>query len=395
MVLRRSKTVAASAVVLAGAASMLFLPGGCGLIDEDRVDCPEEVTLTYSLDLISNKDEEMDLKLGREKDLPLRLALEDYLKGIFVDKAHDVDLSFYNLRQAGDRTDRITEIIDAGRREYDIRLVASDYQHLGVANLTGNGPVILAEDEKAETAMLTEDALAATTVESHRTGIFSARKRMLIRKDESQHFDAHLYMANDAAALILNVDSCVFRSIRADYQGLADRFRINDSTYFWDRQIHVAADLVDVEPYLPRVSNNGPSYIWAYDEYWELWERTPVMLCAVGFPSRNVGTAVIGTTPYIWAINLYVELLDGTTTLSQLFIGEPLPASHLMIIKGWLDADGSFKSRPSVPVIPDPTPGPDGPNPPTPPTPPEWVDVIAGVNVTLNWKEGAIFNPEL
>ena len=395
MVYRRSRTVAASAVLLAGAACMLLLPGGCGLIDEDRVDCPEEVTLTYSLDLISNKDEEMDLKLGREKDLPLRLALEDYLKGIFVDKAHDVDLSFYNLRQGGDRTERITEIIDASRREYDIRLVASDYQHLGVANLSGNGPVILSDDEKAENAELKEDALAATTVESHRTGIFSARKRMLIRKDESQHFDAHLYMANDAVALILNVDSCVFRSIRADFQGLADRFRISDSTYFWDRQIAVAADRVDVEPYLPRVSNNGPSYIWAYDEYWQLWERTPVMLCAVGFPSRNVASAVIGTTPYIWAVNLYVELMDGTTTLSQLFIGEPLKASNLMIIKGWLDADGSFKSRPSVPINPDPTPGPDGPNPPTPPTPPEWVDAVVGVNVTLNWRQGPDFNPDL
>jgi hypothetical protein len=66
-----------------------------------------------------------------------------------------------------------------------------------------------------------------------------------------------------------------------------------------------------------------------------------------------------------------------------------------MIIKGWLDADGSFKSRPMVPINPEPDPGPDGPHPPTPPTPPEWVDVIAGVNVTLNWKEGATFNPEL
>ncbi|MBR6269437.1 MAG: hypothetical protein IKR30_02555, partial [Bacteroidales bacterium] len=57
MVLRRSLTVVAAMAGLAGA---LTLPGGCGLIDEDRVDCPEEITLTYSLDLITNKDEEMD-----------------------------------------------------------------------------------------------------------------------------------------------------------------------------------------------------------------------------------------------------------------------------------------------------------------------------------------------
>jgi hypothetical protein len=48
-----------------------------------------------------------------------------------------------------------------------------------------------------------------------------------------------------------------------------------------------------------------------------------------------------------------------------------------------------------VPINPEPDPGPDGPHPPTPPTPPGWVDAVVGVDVTLNWKEGATFDPVL
>ena len=393
MVWRRSLTVVAVAAGLAGA---LLLPGGCGLIDEDRTDCPEEITLKYSLDLITNKDQELDEKLGTEKDLPIRMALEDYIEGIFVDKAHDVDLSFYDLRKGGQRNERRQEIMDATRREYEVRVKASDYMHLGVANLSNNGQLILTDDEKAEESLLKIDALAAETVPSMTTGVFTARKRMLVRKDEdNQVFEAHLYMMNDAAALVLNVDSCEFRSIRCEYAGLADRFRINDSTYAYDRLIKVHADQIDVEPYLPRVSGNGPSYYWAYDGYWTMWTRTPVLFCGVGLPSPNVGTAVIGTSAVIWRIILYVDLMDGTTTRNEIYIGEPLPASSLKIIKGWLLADGTFTAIPAVPINPTPTPGPDGPYPPTPPVPPDYVDAVVGVDVTLNWKEGPGFEPEL
>ena len=393
MVWRRSMTVVAA---LAGLSGALLLPGGCGLIDEDRTDCPEEVTLRYSLDLITNKDQELDEKLGTEKDKPIRMALEDYIEGIFVDKAHDVDLSFYDLRQGGVRNDRRQEMMDATERVYEVRVKASDYMHLGVANLSNNGQLVLSDDERAEEAMLKIDALAAETVPSMTTGVFTARKRMLVRKDEdNQVFDAHLYMMNDAAALVLNVDSCEFRSIRCEYADLADRFRINDSTYAFDRLIKVHADQIDVEPYLPRVSGNGPTYVWPYEEYWTMWTRTPVLFCGVGLPSANVGSMVIGTNPVIWRIILYVELMNGTTTRSELYIGEPLPASSLKIIKGWLLADGSFTGRPAVPINPTPTPGPDGPYPPTPPVPPGYVDAVVGVNVTLNWQGGPIFTPSI
>ena len=41
---------------------------GCGLIDERMDNCPEESTLTLTLDLVNNKDAEMDNKLGSRRD---------------------------------------------------------------------------------------------------------------------------------------------------------------------------------------------------------------------------------------------------------------------------------------------------------------------------------------
>ena len=70
---------------------------GCSLIDEKVKDCPEEITVTCSLNLNSNKDQEMDEKLGTEHDLPIRAALEDYLQHVFVRSVHEVDMYFYDL----------------------------------------------------------------------------------------------------------------------------------------------------------------------------------------------------------------------------------------------------------------------------------------------------------
>ena len=109
-----------STVVLA--AALALVATGCGLIDEWRTDCPEDLTLYYKLDLVTNKDTEMDAKLGTVRDRPLRRALEDYLKDIFVGVAHDVDLSFYDQRQQGERTVHLNDVMESDQRVYEVHL---------------------------------------------------------------------------------------------------------------------------------------------------------------------------------------------------------------------------------------------------------------------------------
>ena len=103
---------------------------------------------------------------------------------------------------------------------------------------------------------------------------------------------------------------------------------------------------------------------------------------------------VIGTYPKIWTIYLYVTMPDNTVTRNEIYIGKPLQAGHLLIVKGWLTANGSFTGTPEhKPYNPDPG-GPDFP--PDPDNPDQPVDsTVVGVSVALNWSEGPVFNPEL
>jgi hypothetical protein len=100
-----------------------------------------------------------------------------------------------------------------------------------------------------------------------------------------------------------------------------------------------------------------------------------------------VGSAVIGTYPIIWTINLYATLADGTVTRNEIYIGKPLESSQLMIVKGWLTANGSFMNTPPhPPYIP-------GPDPEFPEQPSD--STVVGVTVMLNWTEGMSQTPDL
>jgi hypothetical protein len=355
----------------------------CSLIDERLIDCPEDVVVDYHLRLITNKEQEMDLKIGTDKDLPLRQALEDYLSDIFVEMAHEADLSFYT-KPADERVMQATDIWNSSEKRYELQLPAGDYFNLVETNLPGNSVVRLNADEKAATAYL--DQTSKDVVPSHKTGVFTGRATMrILERKAEQHFDVDLYMANDAGGIILNVDSCDFSSIRCEIEGLADSFNLLDSTYSYNAKTLVRADLVDAQPYVDKiVGTGGPSRSGLYTQHmWERWERTPVIMCGVGFSSRNMTEKFLDGLAVYWIIHLYVTLESGSVTHSTIYVGEPLPAANLKIILGWLLPDGSFTPDP-------PTPGP-GPLPPDPPVPTD--DIVVGVDVQLDWQEGLHFEP--
>lgn len=370
--------------VLSGAAF-----SGCALVDERRDDCPEEMTLTCSLNLVNNKEQEMDEKLGTLHDRPLREALEDYLTDVFATTSHDVELLFYDQRNRGKMTFRQKEVMDAGQKVITVRVPASDYRVVGVSNLSAV-PMLSLKDEENSAGVAVVQKLSAKAVTSHPAAAFTARKRILVRDRDEQEFEMYFYMANSAAALLLNRDSCDVKSVRAEYIGLADTFKVLDSAYSFDQQAVIQADNIDVVPYTASeedFSTEADPFI--YDIFWEMWKKTPLMVCGVGFPSPNVSSEVVGIYPKIWTIDLYVTLEDNSVTRSQIYIGRPLVAGSLMIIKGWICADGSFTPRPEHEPY---NPGPGGPD--DPPEPPSDSTVV-GVSVTLKWKQGTEYNPEV
>ena len=368
---------------------------GCALIDDKLTDCPEEITVTCRLNLETNKDQEMDDKLGTDHDIPVRAALENYLTHVFVNSVHDVDMAFYDQRHRGKMISTQHEIMDADQRVFEVRIPASDYRMAGVANLSAL-PAVTLEDVENTTAPVSLIQKKGDKLPSHPTAIFSARQRMLVRDRENQEYTVTYQMANAAAALILNRDSCDVKSIRADYGGLADTFKILDSAYTFDHRTLIETDVIDIVPFMG--SDQDISYaedIWVYDLFWTRWKKVPLMVCGVGFPSPNVSSEVIGTYPKIWTIYLYVTLADNSVTRTEIYIGKPLQAGHLLIIKGWICADGSFSASPEHPPY-NPSGGPDVPPGPEPPEPEQPVDsTVVGVSVQLNWQNGPEFNPEL
>ncbi|MBQ3821115.1 MAG: hypothetical protein II809_06595, partial [Bacteroidales bacterium] len=78
------------------ALALLSIAGGCCLVDEDLSDCDKELGIDYELRLVTNMKIEMDTVLDAEADRYVYDALKEYLKDIFSDFAHDVDLSFYD-----------------------------------------------------------------------------------------------------------------------------------------------------------------------------------------------------------------------------------------------------------------------------------------------------------
>ena len=70
---------------------------------------------------------------------------------------------------------------------------------------------------------------------------------------------------------------------------------------------------------------------------------------------------------HLWQVRAYVTRHDGTVTESILYIDRPLQAAQLRIVKARLKADGSLQ--------------------------PESQEV--GVSVTLDWKQGGTYEPEL
>ena len=159
----------------------------------------------------------------------------------------------------------------------------------------------------------------------------------------------NLYMANSAVALVVDTLGSHAKGMKVFLDGMADGFLIADSTYTFDRNTLVPAPEVPV--------SGGHQSCYA----------------GVCFPSRDSATrtdSADGTSSSadgsIWSVKAYVQTADGKTTENILYVRAPLKAGSLKIIKVKLQPNGSFLT----------------------------VDLNVGLSVTLDWKEGAIFEPE-
>lgn len=309
--------------------SMMAL-AGCSTIDEDLSDCGYDFKMDYELQLVTNINTELQTQLTTETELRVADALRNHLAGIFTDYARDVDLSFYDVDKDGGLLHHVEEDMNGSERSYTIYLPMREYRHLAIANLEHNSQVSKEEGDQRDA--LTLQQAEGETVDSHETGLFTARADMDVLEGVDQTFQVNLYMVNSAVALVLDPRDVEVQDIRVFSTGFATGFNVNDSTYtFVENPPLVQTQEIDTG-------------------------TDQKCFCSVNFPSRDKAE---GDEP-LWQFLVYVTLADGTTTETVLNIYEPLKAGELKIVKAYLDDEGAAQ-----------------------PT-----DATVGVSITLDWNSG-------
>ena len=313
------------------AATMLL--SSCSIIDENLDDCGINNKIVYRLKLITNIQTELDQQLGSADERPVANALRQSLNGIFTNVAHDIDLSFYNTDNIREKHEQ--HIMNASQAEYVVYLPERDYRNLAVANITNATNVTLESDDNTPTTMKLLQQ-QGDTIDSHTTGMFTARKTIEVCNC-TESFNVELYMANSCAALVVDTAGVGIRGMKVLTQDFATSFAVSDSTYAYQANPLIRS----VE-----VPTNGQPYTCHY---------------AVSFPSRHT------RSDGLFRIKAYVTLPDGTTTENIITVEQPLLAGYLKIIKMKMKPNGSL-----TPLSQD-----------------------VGVSVTLNWKQGGTYEPEV
>ena len=331
----------------------LMLATSCSPIDEDLSDCvtTEDYKVDYELRLVTNMTTELQTVLSLQADVNMVAALTKYLSTIFTDHAKDVDLSFYDTTGDSLRMHHKEDIINANQSTYTLNLPRQKYMHAAIANKLDNPVVDVTGDDRCHRSRLLQ--LKGDTIDAHTTGVFTARQPMEMVEGVDQTFNVHLYMANCAAALVVDTTAVPIARMRVYATGFASAFNIVDSIYVYDPQPSIVRT--------QRITDAADGL---------------VSFCTVNFPSQDpeATRSIIETEePFIaddasqalWQFLVYVTLPDGSITETRLGLTKPLRAGQLKILRVWLNPDGSVESNQQ--------------------------EVVA--SVTLDWKEGTHYEP--
>ena len=340
------------------------LLSACSLIDDELSDCGKQTEVDYELQLVTNMTTEVQTQLSAQTDIALAATLKNFLSSIFTDFAHDVHLSFYATQGDSTRLHSDEHIMDGSERSYTLYIPRQKYMHLAVANIEGDPVVRLENAESCHGAVLRQTE--GDTIDSHNTGIFTARQLMEMIEGINQTFNVKLYMCNCSAMLVVDPNGHDTSGMQVFTTGFATAFHIADSVYEFK-----------TPPPLIRTKRMEPD------------DNGDVGFVSVNFPSREPSTrneeredagrltrTVIETTePFIaqpgnevlWEFRVYMPQPDGSTTETILGIKEPLRAGQLKIVHCRLGDNGVVSAD----------------------------NQEVAVSVTLDWKEGGNYNQEM
>lgn len=301
---------------------------GCSLVDEDLRDCGKEYSIEYSLTLVTNVSDEIASELETPMSTGLENsaanALREYLKNIFTDYAHDVHLSFYDVAEDSLLLHREEHIMDASHSSYTLYMPERRYMHTALANVNDNPLANITGDDRCHREKLHQPV--QDTLSSHTTGLFTARLPMDIQEGEDRNFYVRLYMANSAAAIVIDTTGRNIRDLKLFATGFATDFSVCDSLYHFKSAPVFRMDSLPLE-------------------------EEGCCFASVHFPSRDTedDTKDVVTESALWCLKAYVTTQDGSVTESVLGVTEPLKAGELKILKAKVLDNGAV--QPDDPTV--------------------------------------------
>lgn len=324
-------------------------------MDEDLSVCGTDFSMDYQLQLVTNITTELETELSIGANAQIKGIMKDYLATVFTDYAHDVDLSFYDTEPPMDRLNHMSDIMDGSETSYTLYLPGRKYRHTAVANLLENESVELVDDQQCQTTRLVQKAQDGM-VQPHKTGLFTARQDLDVLTNVDQHFDVHLYMANAASSLVLDLsDAPNIKELSVTVSGFATEFHISDSTYvFPEKKLVVSTTRMD-DPETHRACFASVHF------------PSPDPVVSKRIIDDGGQSAGLSTVP-LWGWTIYATMSDGTVTESVLEMYDPLPAGHIKVLTAEVSEEGG--------VIPT-------------------SDSKVGVSVTLDWHSASEYNADL
>lgn len=230
------------------------------------------------------------------------------------------------------------------RTAFAISIPANNYRHVAVIGQE-DPSIFLVDTTSAATVRLTQ--LLNDTVDSHNHAILAGTLDMNVAGNVDQSWEINLYPADASVAVVMKKNPKVLRT-RVFLADLANSFTPNDSTWHWDYPSLVRTDAVDV------TGTDSVAY------------------CGIAFPSRMEAPGTIdpenpAAKGAIWRVIIQSDLPDGTTTRTVLYMQKALKAGDVRVIRIKVNDDGSVSTP----------------------------DSNVGASVTLDWKKGGEYHPEI
>ena len=323
--------------------AMALLPMSCSTIDDDLDDCFIDLQAEYELRLVTNENLELARVLS---DRPgIADALRQHLSGVFSDQGRDLNLSFY---LNGTRSHQQTESMNnASTKRVNMTLEIEDYEHLAIANVQNNGVVTLEGDNTLQTSNL-KSQTSNQSIASQSTGVFTGRRSFPNMTWGAYPYHMPLYMANCAAAIVLDPRTAKFTDVKIFTTGFATSFNVADSTYQYDNSPLVRAERVAMPDTTRWLAYSAVSYPSKEPASLARQQSSPSGGARGGSStrSRQDTDAPFTYDDYgktIWQYEGYVTMADGSITRTEIGIHHPLRGGQLKVLVGYIDNEGVIR----------------------------------------------------